>query len=494
VRDIPVLIVSSEIEGFAKTGGLADVSSALPKELRKQGVDARAIMPMYRTTRTYIKKMNCHITTSYDIAVPVGSELKQGKLHECFFNDAMFYFIENDEYFDRNGIYGEDDRDYPDNLQRFTFFNRAVLEGCKLLNWKPELFHCMDWYTALIPIYLKTVYLHDLYFTGCTTVFTIHNIAFQGIFYPDEIKITGLDHTLYSMEKLEFFSKINLMKGAIVYSTLITTVSRTYAHEIQTSEHGFGLQDVLHERSNDVHGIVNGIDYQLWNPEHDAYLEQDGFTADSIEKKEECKKALLRECGLSYTQGIPLISFIGRFSHQRGIDIIIEALPTMIRENVQCIILGTGDSVTEKRLQCLAEQFPENICLRMEFNEGLAHRIIAGSDMFLMPSRFEPCGLTQLYSLRYGTIPIVHHTGGLVDTVFDYATKDAQPDTVNGFSFKGFSIHDLLEALQRAVAVYRNEPEEWKHLMLNSMRHDWSWAASAQKYIAVYKKAMQKHR
>jgi len=453
-----ILFCASEVVPFAKTGGLADVAGSLPLYLKKLKTDVRVCLPKYSSIKID------------------GTKAKLGK-------DIPVYFIENDNYFARPSLYGTAQGDYPDNLDRFSFFSKSVLELLKKENFKPDIIHCNDWQTALIPVYLKTIYKNDPFYSGIKTIFTIHNMAYQGTFSKDEYFKLGLGWEYFNMEYLEFYGMINLMKGGLVFSDFITTVSPTYSKEIQTPEFGCKLEGVLSRRKDFLTGIINGIDYDEWNPMADKELVKK-YSHLSSKDKVYNKISLQKECGLPVKPDTPLLGVVGRLAHQKGFDILAEKISEICEQDLQFVLLGTGDEVYHKIMQDIAKKYPGKTSINIKFDNTLAKKIYASSDMFLMPSRYEPCGLGQMISLRYGTIPIVRKTGGLADTIveFDPKTKDG-----NGFIFEDYCSDELFNTIKRALGVYRNK-KIWQVLVKHAMEYDFSWGNSAKEYIKLYKK------
>jgi len=450
-----VLFCSSEIVPFAKTGGLADVAGALPCALESQGCQVKVALPKYRC----VKK--------------AGNSAKMGR-------DIEVYLIENDRYFDRPELYGEKSGDYPDNLERFSFFCRQILHLLKKNNFCPDIIHCNDWQTALVSVYLKTKFRDEPFFNRTKTIFTIHNLAYQGLFAKEQFSQTQLDQQFFNMHQLEYYGKLNLLKGGLVFSRFITTVSPTYAKEIQTLKFGCGLDGVLRERRNELFGIINGLDYQTWNPANDDKIFR-RYTAENIKDKYANKEALQRELGLPCEKEVALVGIVSRLAEQKGIDLITSALDKIAGLKLQFVLLGTGDEKYHLLLEKIREKKYKNISINLRFDAVLAHKIYAGCDMFLVPSYYEPCGLGQLISLKYGTIPIVRKTGGLADTV--------GPD--NGFVFEKYTSGQMLQAINRAVKSYEDK-EQWRKLTLRAMEYDFSWDASAKKYIELYNRAINK--
>ncbi|GJQ20701.1 MAG: glycogen synthase [Bacteroidia bacterium] len=490
-RPLNILFVSSEVEPFAKTGGLADVSSALPKAIKECGHEVRIMMPRYRFISE--RKFKLHdIIRLKDIPVPVGNQSELANVKSSFISNlkdkVQVYFIDNAKYFGRDGIYQSPvgKKDYQDNDERFIFFCRGVLETLKRLGWQPDIIHCNDWQTALIPAYVKTLYASDPFFKSIKTVFTIHNMAYQGSFPPESFKKSNLPKELFTPEHAEAYGKFNFLKTALAFADAITTVSRKYAEEICTSpDLGAGLDGFLATRRKDLHGILNGIDYQQWNPLTDEHIYRK-YDTKSIEAKVDNKKALTQRFGLEYHEHVPLIGAISRLVDQKGFDLVLEAMDDLMKLNVQFVLLGSGDAKVEKKFEAFQKKYADRLGLFFGFDEPLAHLIEAGSDMFLMPSRYEPCGLNQMYSMRYGTVPIVRATGGLDDTVEDYAGNGKG----TGFKFEKYDAKELVKAVQRAVKVYQ-QPDEWKKLMKNGMACDFSWVHSARQYGSLYKELLK---
>ena len=386
-------------------------------------------------------------------------------------------------------LYRQNGHDYSDNCERFVFFSRAVMEAVRLLNLDVDVIHCNDWETGLVPAYQKIEYRNVPRYEKIATLFTIHNIAYQGVFWHWDMLLTGLDWKYFNWHQMEFFGKLNLLKSGIVLSDAISTVSPRYAREIQTPEFGRGLEGVLQHRRDALYGILNGIDDSVWNPATDPNLAAK-YTPDSVASgKPVCKAALQRELGLEELPNAPLVGMIGRMEDQKGFDLVADVLGEWIqRSNVQWAILGKGEPKYHRLFADLHARFPQKVGVRLEYSDPLAHRIEAGADLFLMPSRFEPCGLNQMYSLAYGTVPVVQETGGLADTIVDASDAAVAADTANGFSFREDNALALSETLRRACDVYEHRPEVWRRLMAIGMRQDWSWRHSAHEYIALYEK------
>ena len=484
-----VLFIASEVAPFAKTGGLAQVASALPRALAALGHDVRVLMPKYRGVEAQSPDLRVVIP---QVRVPLGDRTAEGALWEGRNPAGLpIYFLAHDHYYDRDGLYGTNDGDYWDNCERFIFFCRGALEALGALGrdpasaWRPQLIHANDWQTGLVPVYLRTLYRDHPGLGRLATLFTIHNLAYQGVFWHYDMPMTGLGWDLFTPAGIEFYGKINFLKGGLVFADLLTTVSRTYAHEIRTAAFGDGLEGVLEERSEDLHGVVNGIDDEVWNPETDAAIAT-RYSAADLEGKAVCREALRRELGLDNGPGL-VIGMVTRLVGQKGLDLVLEALPEMLAAGSAFVLLGSGAPHLEEAFTQAAAEHPGRVAVRIGFSDDLARRIYAGADCFLMPSRYEPCGLGQLIALRYGTPPIVRRTGGLADTVRPF---DATLRTGTGFPFDGFSVEELLDAVRRAVAVHRDQ-DLWRALVRNAMAEDFSWDASAREYVMLYRRALR---
>lgn len=491
-KELSILFISSEIAPFAKTGGLADVAGALPKVIKEMGHEIRLIMPKYGTINERKFKLR-EVARLKDIPIPLGDRIETVSVKSAVIphSKVQVYFVDKKKYFDRPELYcnPETNKDWSDNAERFIFFNRAAIEILKALYWHPNIIHCNDWQSALIPLLLKTIYKNDTFFSNISTLLTIHNIAYQGIFEKEVLNLIELPEKLfYPGSGIEFWGKTNFLKVGIVYADLITTVSETYAKEIQQSEeYGYGLEGVLKDRKRDLYGIINGIDYTVWNPEIDELIPTK-YSRQTLTEKKKNKKILLEANDLPFNENIPLIGIISRLADQKGFDLIEECIDDLIKLNVQIVLLGTGDEKYHILFKKIREKYPQKIGINLTFNNQLAHLIEAGSDMFLMPSRYEPCGLNQLYSLKYGTIPIVRATGGLADTIKDFDPRAGQG---TGFIFEDYSSKALLSAIKRAINVFQNH-RLWQKLMNNAMKQDFSWKTAAEKYVALYKKLLNK--
>lgn len=474
-----ILFVTSEAVPFAKTGGLADVSSALPKALSKLDCNVKVILPKYA----------CIDEQKFDLQfvcdLQNGGAIKKCRLKG---NPVEFFFVEYEHYFGRGALYGEHGSDYPDNAERFIFFSRAVLDFARLTGFKPDVIHCNDWQTALIPVYLEML-KGDTFFKNTGTVMTIHNLAYQGIFHKDTMYATGLPWGFFTRDRLEYWDHLNFMKGGLVFSDIISTVSETYATEIRSSyDYGWGLEGVLQARKADLFGILNGIDKD-WSPETDKYLTKK-YDILTLGKKLENKKLLSSKVGLPFKPETPLFGIVSRFADQKGFDILGAAMDLLLQNNIQLVIQGVGEQRYSEMFNGFKAKYPDKLGVVCSFDERIAHLIYAGSDMFLMPSRYEPCGLSQLISYRYGTVPVVRETGGLADSVKDYDPKTGKG---TGFVFKYYSPWALLDAIKRATEVYMKK-ELWVKLIAGDMKLDFSWDISAGKYYELYRKVILKRK
>ncbi len=489
---LKILFATSEAMPFAKTGGLADVAGSLPRSLRALGHDVRLVLPLHRAVRQKLGA-GAIADTGLSFDVPLGDRgAVQARIRAAEAPGGVsVLLVECDRYFDREGLYGTAKGDHEDNAERFILFSRVVVELGLLLGAREgrafDVFHVHDWQTALVPVYLRTLHADRPGAARIGTLLTIHNLAYQGLFWHWDLKLTGLDWSLFTPERLEFYGKLGFLKGGIIYADAINTVSKTYAKEILTAELGYGLDGVLRARQADLHGILNGADYDTWNPETDPHLPA-RYGPGNLAGKAACKEALQREFDLAVDANAPAIGMVARLDPQKGIDILAGALDEVLALGVQVAILGTGEDRYHRLLSELSEQYRGRLSVKLRFDERIAHEIEAGADMFLMPSRFEPCGQNQLYSLRYGTVPIVRATGGLADTVIDAGAKNGDP---NGFTFVEYSSAALAQAVARAVALF-GDKRKWRKLVATGMAQDWSWAPSAREYEALYARLVEK--
>lgn len=476
-----ILFVAPEGVPFSKTGGLGDVMGGLPKELAALGHEVAVLLPRYRGTKTYATTVHASLT------VPLGSGLRFPSVVGGFLQDGVrYFFLDDPEYFDRETLYGGPAGDYPDNPERFAEFSRAALEFAKIV-WRPDVIHCHDWQTALVPVFLRTVYADDPVLASVPCVLTIHNMGYQGLFERSVLGRVGLPERLFSMDALEFYGRVNFLKGGIVYTDWLTTVSRRYGEEIQTPEFGCGLEGVIRSRSERLVGILNGVDYSAWSPENDGLIARN-YSSTDLAGKRVCKRDLLREFHLPEGRSDQmLVGVISRFVDQKGFDLVLEAAERILEQDLRIVALGTGMPEYEAFFRTLAAKHPQMVSVRIAYDNTLAHKIEAGADLFLMPSRYEPCGLNQIYSLRYGTLPLVRATGGLDDTVEPF---DVETGAGTGFKFEDYSARALLGALNQALGAYR-DTATWRRLQRNAMSRDFSWKASALRYISLYDKAQK---
>lgn len=482
-----ILMVSSECVPFVKVGGLADVVGTLPKYLKKQGHDVRIIMPKYRTIDGV--KYNLE-TLPYRLTVKIGKEQESFRIKTCFLDgDIPVYFIENMRYFNRLGIYGDDSGiGYGDNRERYIFFSKAAIEAVKAIMFRPDVIHCHDWHTGLIPAYLKTTHLNDGFFWNTSTIYTIHNISYQGSFdAADTLPLAGFSWEDYKSDKLEFYNTFNFMKAGLAYADVISTVSPTYAKEIQGPAAGNGMEVVLQARKKDLFGILNGIDYSYWNPSEDKWLNAN-YTSSNFQNKSLCKKYLQEKCRFTVDEKAFVVGCVSRFDNQKGFDLIMDTINKVKHLNIQFVILGSGDMNIRNGLLYLKHMYPDKVSVWTTYNEPLSHQIYAGADAFLMPSKFEPCGLSQIISLAYGTVPIVNKTGGLADTIFDFSDNNVSG---NGFVFDLSKGEQCSASVANAYELYKNK-QSWNKLINNAFSSNYSWDKSIEQYEIMYNTAVQK--
>ena len=470
-----VLFVASEAVPFAKTGGLADVAGSLPKALKEEGVDIRVIMPKYGMIPEEIRAQMTHV---YDGELPVSWRDKYVGLDMLNYNGVTFYFVDNEEYFRRDGFYG-----YDDDAERFSFFSRAVLNLLPAMDFWPDVIHTNDWHTGLVNVFLKLEHMDDERYANIKTLYTIHNLKYQGV-YPKDIMpdILGLDWKYFNNGDLEFYDAVNFMKGGIIYADYVSTVSKTYAQEIQYPYFGEHLDGLLRSRKDDLYGIVNGLDYDVYNPRTDKNIFET-YDAGTVDRKIDNKVQLQRLLGLPEERRTPVVALVSRLVEAKGMDLIVRMMDEILQhEDIQFVLLGTGEKRYEDWFKGLAWRFPKKVSANIRFSNQLAQRIYAGADIFLMPSNYEPCGIGQLIAMRYGTIPVVRETGGLKDTVipYDKVTKEGV-----GFTFKDYNAHEMMYALKRALATHGNFAE-WYQLVQNAMQADYSWKESAKAYEKLY--------
>jgi starch synthase len=478
-----ILIATSEMVPFSKTGGLADVAGALTKALGRRGHEVKAVVPFYDVTR----KGDFDIRpTDWTFSVPISDREEYGELFETELdNNVKVFFIGKAAYYERDQLYGTSKGDYEDNAERFIFFSKAVLELCRVLEYPPDVIHCNDWQTGLVPIYLKTLLKNEPLFDRTATLFTIHNIGYQGLFWHLDLHLTNLPWEVFTPDCLEFFGKLNLLKAGIVGADALSTVSPSYAREIQMPEYGCGLDGILSKRADRLFGVLNGVDYDEWNPETDSYIAANYTSADPAGKAV-CKADLLKQFGLPKLPDTPVLGVVSRLTVQKGFDILTPVMDDILKEDVQFVLLGSGDESYQKVFTELARKYPDRVGVKIDFSNELAHKIEAGADIFLMPSRYEPCGLNQMYSLKYGTVPLVRATGGLKDTIIDYPTS---PDrSGNGFKFDEYTSAALVAKIREARKLF-DEKEQWNRIVQNGMACDFSWDSCAEKYEELYRKA-----
>lgn len=479
-----IVTIASEVVPFAKTGGLADVAGTLPRALAKAGDQITIIMPFYG------KKIDAHKygikPTGLKITVPFGDWKVEGSVLSCTLKpNIQVYFIAQPQFYDRNELYQTKDGDYPDNAERFVFFSRGAIETMLALKIKPDVVHVHDWQAATVPLLLKTHYRDRREFAHTRTLLTIHNLGYQGLFPPDDMRLLGLGWEYFTFDKLEFWGKLNFLKAGIVYADAINTVSKKYAEEMLTTEFGCGLEGALSYRKANLFGILNGIDYEEWNPETDGFLPKKFSPAD-MSGKAACKRSLQEFFKLPLKPATPLVGIVGRLTVQKGFDVVAEAMPELVRRDLQFAILGTGEKKYEEILFKASTDSTDHVGLKLAYDNALAHQIEAGSDLFLMPSRYEPCGLNQMISLKYGTIPIVRATGGLDDSIENFNGKSG-----TGFKLTDLTTEGLLLVVDRAIAAYKKQ-EVWSKLVATAMAADFSWTRSAKEYQDLYKRLKKK--
>ena len=479
-----VVFLTSEMYPFAKVGGLADVAGSLPPELKKAGAEIHVFMPFWSRS---IDPSKFEIAdTGVSVRVKIGGEELGSRVLRSSYKGVDVFLIENEAYYGRDGLYGTSEGDYPDNAERFAFFVQAVLEALPELGIQPDLFHVNDWESAMLPVYSRHVYGER--YGGVRVLLTIHNLAYQGLFPPEILPRINVPGELFHMEALEFYGKVNFLKGGIVFSDFINTVSPTYAKEITLPEFGCGLEGVLKKRERNLTGILNGIDTEVWDPSKDPSLYHNYSISDFRKKRPLNKKKLIREMGLPLKSGTILFGMVSRLASQKGLDILVRALEELASgEEFQAVILGKGDREYEEKLAELAERHPERIAVRIGFDATLAGRIYGGADVFLMPSRYEPCGLGQMIALRYGSLPLVRLTGGLRDTVVPY-DPEKSPEGY-GFAFEEYSAEALKAEMMRSMSLHGNR-RLWNRLAERGMKLDFSWSRSAREYLELYRKIL----
>ncbi len=486
-NQLQILFASPEVAPFAKTGGLADVSGSLPAALSSLGHQVIIVMPMYRSVMEGTFKLKL---MERALEVPFRDRILKDKV---FYSELgpqlLIYFVKRNEFFDRSMLYSTPEGDYFDNADRFIFFCRAVLNLSQLVGFKPDIIHCNDWQASLIPACLKSLYRDDSFFSGSRTVLTVHNLAYQGVFPPEYMTVSQLPDEFFSLQGFEYYGQMNFLKGGILFSDVITTVSERYALEIQTPEYGYGLDGVLRDRKRDIYGVLNGADYGEWNPATDPHIAAH-YSVEDPSGKKKCREELFDIFNLKGPKDKPVIGMITRLAAQKGFDILTEAVDELLKLGVFVVLLGTGEEKYESQFKQIGKKNKGRFAVKIAFDNVLAHKIEAGSDMFLMPSRYEPCGLNQMYSLKYGTIPIVRATGGLDDTIEEF---DPETGKGNGFKFAEYSSPALVKEVEKALAVYQKK-ELWAKLVKKAMTEDFSWERAALRYGKIYDQALGKKR
>lgn len=478
-----IVLAASEAFPFCKTGGLADVVGALTQDFsRIRGAKVILFLPHYRT----IKNASSLRSVPGTFFIPIGARLEPAKISYLKWGNALVFFVDNPKYFDRQELYCTKEGDYPDNDERFIFFNRAVLEACKFIGFRPDIIHAHDWQAGLLPAYLHTVYKTDAFFTRTRSMFTIHNIAYQGYFPRTSFEKAGFWEADFTPQKFEYYDGISFLKTGIVFSDKANTVSPTYAKELLNGKDSFGMEGVLRNKGADFSGIINGIDNAVWDPENDTLLPM-GYDYENLRGKEICKAKLQEEMGLPVKADIPLIAMVSRLAHQKGVDLLADVIPQLAGK-VQFAIIGKGDNKAEETYSYLTRLFPDTISFKAVVDEGLAHRLYAAADLFIMPSRFEPCGLSQMISMRYGTLPIVSRVGGLADTVTGF---DDDRDNATGFFIGQLTIAGVKDAIERALSVYDNK-KVFTNLAQNAMLTDFSWENSSRQYTQCFNEIVKR--
>jgi starch synthase len=481
-----IVFAASECVPYVQTGGLADVIGALPRQIARLGHKTTVYIPYYRQVREHAPTRKPVIRS---LTIPFSYynrfvEILDGGIHD----GVQMYFVDCPELFDRESVYATQTGDYLDNWERFGLFCRATLEASKQLG-VPDIFHVHDWEAAMVSVYLRTIYYFDPALRNAGTVLTIHNTGQQGWFPPQTTERLLLPWEVFTMDKVEHYNTFNYLKGGIVYSDAITTVSKKYAEEIKTPEFGNGLENVLLKRATDLHGILNGVDYDQWNPATDHNIAAH-YTPENLAGKADCRKDLLHAFGASnISPDTPVLGIVSRLATQKGSDLVAQIANRLLNEDVFLVVLGTGEPYYEGLFRNLNEQFPGRMCAHLTYDTALAHKVEAGSDIFLMPSRYEPCGLNQIYSLKYGTVPVVHATGGLDDTIEEW---NPETSTGTGFKFANFSADDFYAAIQRALSLFRSDKDAWTTLMRNGMQQDHSWQGPAKEYVALYEEVARR--
>ena len=477
-----VAYVSAEVSPYAKSGESADVASSLSKYLSCLDIEVSLFLPRYR--RPEIESLSTELVEP-SLLISLGDRKIKARVFKCAQGKYDIYFVDNPKYFWRENIFGTGKREYLDNDERFVFFSRAVLEFLLSQKMAPDIIHCNNWPTAMIPVFLKTHYSRKRQFRHTATVFTLHNIAYQGEFPPETLAMTGLSWDYFSPKQMALNGKFNFLKAGVLFSDVLNTVSSSYKREILAEKHGSGLEEALKGRMDVFYSIRNGIDYEIWDPERDPYIAAN-YSSANLKGKKKCKRDLIDEFGLTLSPKAPLIGFVSFLSEQKGVDILLGAVDALMQMNVGLVVLGQGEERYEQMFLDMQRKHPGKLAVRLEMNPPLSHKVVAGADIFLIPSLYEPCGLNQLYSFRYATVPVVRATGGLVETVrpFDLTTMEG-----NGFVFKTFSSRAMLIALKDALKYY-GDPKIWQKIVREGIQEDFSWEIAARKYLQLYQKAL----
>ena len=483
-----IVLAASEAVPFSKTGGLADVVGALAATLDQMGNDVVLIIPDYFALRqTNASKLPAIAETGLQFSIQMNGRPVVGSVNWTSMpgTNVRVLLVRQPEYFDRKQLYQEHGHGYVDNCERFCFFSRAVLEICRQMVLRPDIIHCNDWQTGIIPGLLHSQYAGSAGFENTASVMTLHNMAYQGRFWHFDMPLTGMDWKYFNYHQMESWGDLNLLKAGIAFADQITTVSPTYAEEICTADGAYGLEGLLRHRKKDLVGILNGIDDQVWNPQTDVLLPATYDVESLSERKATCKSYLQKRMGLAERPDVPLFGMVSRMADQKGFDLVAGSAERLLSQDIQMTFLGTGDPHYENLFRQLSQDHPGKVAVEIGFDESLAHQIEAGSDAFMMPSRFEPCGLNQMYSLRYGTVPIVRKVGGLADSVVNYENSEASLSTATGFMFSEYSRDAFATTVEKAIATFRS-PAIWKQIVINGMAKDWSWGRSANEYLEVY--------
>lgn len=489
-RAVDIVFVASEAVPFAKTGGLADVAGALPRALEQQGHRVSLFLPGYRRARQTGLEL---ADIGLGLEIPIGARTVPGRVLRATLpgSGVAAYLIDQPDYFDRDGLYGDASGDYGDNCSRFVFFDRGVIEAIRSLGLRPDVIHCNDWQTGLIPAYLRTLDAGDPDLSAAGTLLTIHNLAYRGLFRRRDMALTGLDWRLFDWRQLEFHGKLCFLKAGLVFADVLSTVSPTYAHEILSPWYGDGLDGLFRDRKADLYGILNGIDPDAWRPANEPMIAERYDASTVVEGKAMCKVRLQEHAGLELRPEVPLFAQVGRLDPQKGWDLLAEVADRLLGRDVQLVVLGAGHAKYHAMLDDLARRHPGRCAAFLGFDDAMAHRIEAGADLFLMPSLYEPCGLSQLYSLAHGTVPIVRATGGLADTVVDATPRALAEGTATGFRFAEPTAAALWQAIERALALWPDR-DAWIRLMRTGMSQDWSWSRSAREYTRLYEEVARR--